>query len=99
MELNRFSMYNVANTMTITLPDDPATLHMGESEIRLELACSLFARGKISSRRAAAVAGVDYSALLDALAERRISYYTAAMLREDIETLDRVLPKNSLPPV
>ena len=78
--------------MIITLPDMPATLGMSEAEIRLELACSLFARGKVSSQVAAEIAGTGYGAFLDALRERRISGYTSTMLREDIESLNRLFP-------
>jgi predicted HTH domain antitoxin len=83
--------------MTITLPDDPALLCMSEEEIRLELACSLFAHGKASSRVAAEIAGVDYGGFLDALRDRRIPYYTSGMLREDIETMNRLFPDHPLP--
>lgn len=83
--------------MTFTLPDTPATLRMSEEDIRLELACSLFARGKVSSGVAADIAGVTASRLLDALRERRIPYYTGAMLREDLETLNRLFPDRPLP--
>ena len=32
--------------MTITLPGDPALLHLGEAQLRLDIACSLFAAGR-----------------------------------------------------
>ncbi len=83
--------------MTVTLPDTPATMRMSEEEIRTELACSLFARGKVSSGVAADIAGVSYSRLLDALHERRIPYYTSEMLRQDIESLNRMFPDDPLP--
>jgi len=83
--------------MTVTLPDTPATLRMSEEEIRLGLACSLFARGKVSSRVAADIAGVTYGRLLDALHERKIPYLTSEMLRQDIETLNRMFPGHPLP--
>ena len=41
---------------------------------------------------AAEIAGTGYGAFLDALRERRISGYTSAMLREDIESLNRLFP-------
>ena len=84
-------------TMTVTLPDTPATLGMSEDEIRLELACSLFATGRASSRAAADIAGLGYDEFLDALRERHIPRYNSAMLREDIENLNRLFPHDPLP--
>ena len=83
--------------MIVTLPDTPETMRMSEEEIRLELACSLFARGKMSSRVAADMAGVTYGQLLDALHERKIPYFTTEMLRQDIATLNRLFPDRPLP--
>lgn len=44
--------------MTITLPDDPALQHLDEAQVRLELACGLFASGRISRGVAARLAGL-----------------------------------------
>lgn len=83
--------------MTVTLPDHPATLRMSEEDIRLEFTCGLFARGEVSSRVAAEMAGVSYDAFLGALQERGISRYSLEMLREDIETLNHLWPDSALP--
>jgi len=83
--------------MTVTLPDTPALADERRGKIRLGLACSLFARGKVSSRVAADIAGVTYGRLLDALHERKIPYLTSEMLRQDIETLNRMFPGHPLP--
>jgi predicted HTH domain antitoxin len=83
--------------MTVTLPDTPATLQMSERDIRVELACALFARGKASSLAAVDIAGVGYDAFLAALQERKIPRYTSEMLREDIESLNHLFPDDPLP--
>lgn len=83
--------------MTLTLPDTPAVQRMTPDDIRIELACSLFAQGKATSLAAADIAGVDYDTFQEALRERRIPRYTLAMLREDIESLNRVFPGSPMP--
>jgi len=70
--------------MTLTLPDQP---NMSEAEIRLELACALYARGKISKVAGAEMAGVDFFAFQGALGERGISSYNVEMLEQDVQTL------------
>lgn len=83
--------------MTVTLPDTPAVQRMTAEDVRIELACSLFAQGKATSLAAADIAGVGYDTFLDALRERRIPRYTIAMLREDIESLNSAFPASPLP--
>lgn len=47
--------------MTITLPDEPlAGKDLGEAEIKLELALSLYALRKLSLIQAADLAGLDF---------------------------------------
>ncbi len=71
-------------TLTITLPDDPALQHLDEAQVRLELACGLFASGRISRGVCARIAGLDRAAFDEALYVRHIPSYTSAMLDQDL---------------
>lgn len=73
--------------LTLTLPDDASCLGISPDEARIDLACSMFARGALSKLSAAAVAGVDFFRFQAALAERHISSYTDEMLDEDMRNL------------
>ena len=80
--------------MTLTLPDLPVTTHMTEAELRLELACALYARGKISAVGGAHLANTDLVSFQGALAERDIQRnYSEDDLHADIAALDRILGK------
>lgn len=70
--------------MTITLPDDPALLHLNEMQFRLEIACGLFAAGRISRGVGARIAGLDRSAFDQALVDHHIPSYTDEMLDQDL---------------
>ena len=59
-------------SMTLTLPDLPVTTSMSEAELRLELACALYARGKTSAVAGAHLAEIDLVSFQGALAEREI---------------------------
>ncbi len=56
--------------MTLHLPDIPAATRMTEAELRLELACALYAQGKVTkvSGAAAELAGVPKPVFLERLA-------------------------------
>jgi predicted HTH domain antitoxin len=69
------------------MPDLPATEQFSAEELRLELACALFARRKISSVTGARMAGVDLFTFQRALGERGIDIVTEKHLDEDLETL------------
>jgi predicted HTH domain antitoxin len=73
--------------MTLQLPDVPTTETLSEGDLRLELACALYARGKVGKVAGAELAGVDFFAFQEALSERRIGEYTVEMLNEDMESL------------
>ena len=79
--------------MILTLPDDPALADMSESDIRLDLACALFAAGRISRSVAARMAGMVRFDFDMELVRRRIPSYTEEMLEEDIGTLEKIFPK------
>jgi predicted HTH domain antitoxin len=78
--------------MTLTLPDDPALADLTESEIRLDLACALFAAGRISRTVAARMAGMERFDFDRELVARRIPSYTEEMLEEDLATLMKTFP-------
>lgn len=78
--------------MTLTLPDDPALADLTESEIRLDLACALFAAGRISRPVAARMAGMERFDFDRELVVRRIPSYTEEMLEEDLASLQKAFP-------
>jgi predicted HTH domain antitoxin len=79
--------------MTIELPDVPASERLTPEEMRLELACALYARGRIGKVAATEMAGVDFFTFQRALSERRIPLYTEQMLASDIQSLNESFPK------
>ena len=78
--------------MTIEVPDLPATERFSPDELRLELACALYARGRIGKITGTHMAGVDIFTFQRALGERRIPQYTEQMLAEDLATLEKLFP-------
>jgi predicted HTH domain antitoxin len=79
--------------VTIELPDEPLHERLTPQELRLELACALFARGRIGKVAGSRLAGVDFFAFQRALGERSIPLYTETMLTEDLATLQHLFPK------
>lgn len=73
--------------MTITLPDDPALVEMGEAEILLDLACGAYAAGHVSRGVAARMAGLERHAFDEVLVNRRIPSYDEERFAQDLETL------------
>ena len=78
--------------MTLTLPDTIENFRLTPNEIRLELACSLYARGVIGRVGATELAGVDFFAFQRALGERGIPTVTAQMLEDDLASLKALFP-------
>jgi predicted HTH domain antitoxin len=76
--------------MTIELPDEPLAKNLTAQELRLELACALYARGRVGKVAGSQLAGVDFFSFQQALGERQIPQYTEKMLAEDLETLKRL---------
>ena len=70
--------------MTITLPDDPALQHLDEAQVRIELACGLFASGRTSRGVCARIAGLDSAAFDEAIYVRHIPSYTSELLDQDL---------------
>lgn len=81
--------------MNLTLPDVPITRQMGDAQLRLELACGLYAQGKVTKVSGAELAGVDFFSFQKALGERRISTCTVEDLHDDVKALDRLFPKGA----
>jgi predicted HTH domain antitoxin len=79
--------------MTITLPDIPKARQLSPDELRMELACALYARGRVGKIAAAELAGVDFFSFQRALTERGIPLYTEQMLADDLGSLKAVFPK------
>jgi len=79
--------------MTITLPDIPDAQHLAPDEVRLELGCALYARGRLGRIAAAEMAGVDFIIFQRALEERGIPLYTEKMLADDLQSLRTLFPR------
>jgi predicted HTH domain antitoxin len=78
--------------MRLELPD-AETKGFTSQELRLELACALYARGRVGKVRGAELAGVDFFAFQGALAERGVPMYTSDMLEQDIQSLNKLFPE------
>ena len=79
--------------MTLELPD-LETKNLTPEELRLELACALYTRGKVSAVGGAHLAGVDLFAFQGALRGRGIPRnYTLQDLRDDVEALKKLFPE------
>jgi predicted HTH domain antitoxin len=79
--------------MILELPDERLPADSSPEMLRLELACALYARGKLGKIGAAELAGVSLSAIMGALAERGVETYTLDMLERDEANLDRVFSR------
>lgn len=78
--------------MTIELPDEALGESLTPQELRLELACALYAHGRIGKVSGSRLAGVDFFAFQRALVERHIPLYTETMLADDLTTLKHLFP-------
>jgi predicted HTH domain antitoxin len=74
--------------VTIELPDVPANERLTPEEVRLELACALYARGRIGKVAATQMSGVDFFTFQRALSERGVPLYTEQMLASDLQSLN-----------
>jgi predicted HTH domain antitoxin len=78
--------------MTIELPALAGDGRFTAEEIRLELACALYARGRLGRIEAAELAGVDIFRFQQALGDRRIPACTADMLAGEVAALRKLFP-------
>jgi predicted HTH domain antitoxin len=82
--------------MTLTLPDTPATANLSPEELKLELACALFSRGKLTTVAAADFAGVDFFTFQAACRDRGLTKpYNREDLEQEISTLNKLFPEKS----
>jgi len=80
--------------MNITVPDSVAgPTGLTEQELRLELACALYARGRIGKIAGAQLAGLDFFTFQGALGERGLSSYSLDMVEEDVQALRELPPR------
>jgi predicted HTH domain antitoxin len=79
--------------MTLELPEITAIQRFSADDLRLELACALYARGRVSAVSGADLSGVDLLTFQEALCEREIPrQYSVEDLDDDIATLDKLFP-------
>ena len=78
--------------MTLTLPDTVENFRLTPEEIRVELACALYARGLIGRVGATELAGVDFFNFQRTLGERGIPIVTEQMLEDDLGSLKALFP-------
>lgn len=78
--------------MTLELPEMENT-ELTAAELRLELACALYSRGKITAMTGAHLAALDLISFQGALKERGIARnYTLEDFQEDIKGLKILFP-------
>ena len=78
--------------MTITLPDEPGLALFGEDQLRLELACAMYASRSIAKTLAARLAGLEHDAFEAELHARGISNgYQPSDLDADLAVMERLL--------
>ena len=77
--------------MTLELPEISAIRRFSADDLRLELACALYSRGRISSAIGADLAGTDLVGFQLALREQEIPrQYSSDDLHEDLRTLEKL---------
>lgn len=79
--------------MTLELPEISSLRRFSADDLRLELACALYARGRISAVAGAELAGLDLFAFQGALREREIPrQYSEDDLKDDLTALNQLFP-------
>ena len=82
--------------MTLELPEIETT-NLTPAELRLELACALYARGRISAVTGSHLAGVDLISFQGALKERGIPRnYSLEDFHDDMDALKKLFPASNL---
>ncbi|MDI1312049.1 UPF0175 family protein [Prosthecobacter sp.] len=80
--------------MTVTLPDEPGLALFREDQLRLELACALYASRGVAKGLAARLAGMELDAFEEELHSRGVSIgCKPADLDADLAALDHLLKK------
>ena len=60
---------------------------------RLDVACALYAQGRLGKIRAAEFAGVDFFTFQRALGERQVPVYSEEQLTDDLQSLTEIFPR------
>jgi predicted HTH domain antitoxin len=76
--------------MTVTLPDEPALLHLDQNQLRVDLACSMFAAGRVSRGVARRIAGLGSFEFDQELFRRKIPTWTVEMFEQDLAAWDKM---------
>lgn len=80
-------------TVTLELPEIE-TMNLTPAELRLELACALYARGRITAVAGSHLADLDLVSFQGALKERGIPRnYSVEDLHDDLDSLKRLFPE------
>lgn len=88
--LDRFSSVILCG-VTLTLPDIPS---IPEADMRLELACGLYASRKVARGVAAGIAGMDHEGFEKELESRGITNgYSVSDLDADLKALEHLLAR------
>jgi predicted HTH domain antitoxin len=66
---------------------------LSEAELRLELACALYERGRVGKAGGAELAGINLFEFQSALRDRRIPSTTDEMFEGDLATLKVLFPE------
>jgi predicted HTH domain antitoxin len=78
--------------MTLELPEIETT-NLTPAELRLELACALYARGRVSAVTGSHLADLDLISFQGALKERGIPHnYSLEDLHNDLDALKTLFP-------
>jgi predicted HTH domain antitoxin len=79
--------------MILELPEISGLRRFSAEDLRLELACALYARERLGSAAGAELAGLDLVGFQKALHERGIvRQYSIEDLDEDMKTLEKLFP-------
>ena len=78
--------------MLIEAPEASPGDGRSPEDLRLDLACALYAKGSLGKVRAAEFAGVDFFTLQRALGERHVPMYTEQRLADDLQSLKELFP-------
>lgn len=77
--------------MTLELPEISAIRRFSAEDLRLELACALYARGRLGAVSGADLCGLDLVSFQAALREREIPrQYSVEDLDDDLATLEKL---------
>jgi len=83
----------IHSRMTLELPEISAIRRFSADDLRLELACALYARGRISAVTGADLSGLDLVGFQSVLRDRQIPrQYSADDLTDDLDALDKLFP-------